>query len=405
MTIQNPVTSQEIMARATAIQEQLVTWRRTIHKQPELSYTETKTAALVTSVLQDLGIQADTGVAKTGVVGHISGSNNKVVGLRADMDALPITEENGFEFDSEIAGLMHACGHDAHTTILMGAATVLKGLADEGRLPGSIRLLFQPSEENRDDENLSGGERMVNEGVVDGLDAVFGLHVDPTSIVGKVGTCAGAMLAAGDTVEVTIHGTGGHGAQPHAANDPLVLAAHFLLAVQNIVSRRLDPTEAGVVSLTTIHGGTAPNVIPESVTITGTMRSYKPQVRTLLQNELRRASKVVEALGGTVDLKITEGYPPTVNDEVATNIAFTGLRNVLGNENVFEAEAIMAGEDFSYMLQKVPGCYLVLGVQGADWDRPYHVHTPTFRMDESALAVGVVSLVSVALAWMQGHNN
>lgn len=398
MNLQLP-TPQDIMTKATALQDQLVTWRRTIHKQPEVSYTEVKTAALVTSVLQDLGITATTGVAKTGVVGNLT-VDGPTVGLRADMDALPIQEENNTPFDSEVPGQMHACGHDAHTAILLGAATVLKGFADEGRLPGSVRFLFQPSEEARDNDNLSGGERMVNEGVLDGLDGVFGLHVDPRAQAGQIGTRAGALLAAGDGVRATIRGTGGHGAWPHFANDPLVLSAHFLLAAQNIVSRRLDPLESGVVSLATIHGGTAANVIPETVDITGTMRSFTPHTRKLLQDELRRASKVVDALGGSVDLTIIEGYPPTVNDETATKVAFNGLEKLLGEDRVFETEPLMAGEDFSYMLNQVPGCYLTLGVRGADWEQLYPLHTSTFRMDESALAVGTASLVSVALEWM-----
>jgi amidohydrolase len=400
MISQNRITGKEIMRKANALQDQIAIWRRTIHKQPELSYTETKTAHLVQSVLHELGIKAETGVAKTGVVGYIEGGGQSV-GLRADMDALPIAEENGMEFDSERPGLMHACGHDAHTAMLLGAATILKGFADEERLPGAVRLLFQPSEENRDEENLSGGERMVREGVLNGLDAVFGLHVDPTTLAGRINTRSGSILAAGDSVEITIRGTGGHGAQPHVANDPLVLAAHFLLAVQNIVSRRLDPLEAGVVSLATIHGGTAVNVIPDTVKITGTMRSLTSQTRQLLQDEMRRACKVVEALGGKVDLNIIEGYPPTVNDKTATNVAMDGLGELLGDQQILEAKPSMASEDFSYMLHEVPGCFMGLGVQGADWGRPYHVHTSTFRIDESALPIGTASLVAVALEWMQ----
>lgn len=400
MNEQNPITSEEIMARATALQDQIVDWRRTIHRHPELSFTEVKTARLVHSVLQDLGIEAETAVAKTGVVGHI-GSGGQTVGLRADMDALPIQEENGTDFDSERPGIMHACGHDCHTAMLMGAATILKGFADEGRLSGSVRLLFQPSEENRDDENLSGGERMVNEGALKGVDAVFGLHVDPRTVAGKVSTRAGGILAAGDRVEVTIRGKGGHGAAPHMANDPLVLQAHFMLAVQNIVSRRLDPLETGVVSLATIHGGEAMNVIPESVKISGTMRSFTPETRKLLQAEMRRACGVVEALGGEADLKITEWYPATVNDGAATDVAFGALRGLLGEDQVFEATPKMASEDFSYMAQAAPGCFMSVGVRGADWERPFMVHTPTFRVDESALPIGTAALVATAVEWMQ----
>ena len=388
------------MAKATAMQDQIVAWRRTIHKHPELSFTEVKTARLVQSVLHGLGIEAETGVAKTGVVGHI-GNGGQTVGLRADMDALPIQEENGTEFDSQRPGLMHACGHDCHTAMLLGAATILKGFADEGRLPGSVRLLFQPSEENRDDENLSGGERMVNEGALDGVDAVFGLHVNPTGLAGTINTRSGPIMAAGDMVEVTIRGKGGHGAAPHMANDPLVLAAHFLLAAQNIVSRRLDPIETGVVSLATIHGGEAMNVIPESVKITGTMRSFTLKTRKLLQTEIRRAAQVVDALGGQADVKIVEWYPSTVNNDAATAVVFDATRNLLGDDLVSETKPRMAGEDFSYMLQAVPGCFMSLGVMGADWDRPYMVHTPTFRVDESALPIGTASMVAAAVEWMQ----
>ena len=400
MSTQAPITSQEIMYRANALQDQIVDWRRTIHMQPELAYTEVQTARLVNSVMHDLGIETETGVAKTGVVGHIVGGEGPQVGLRADMDALPIVEANGTEFDSQNNGIMHACGHDAHTAVLMGAATILKGFADEGRLPGGIRLLFQPSEENRDDEGKSGGRRMVEEGALDGLDAVFGLHVDSSTPAGQVSTRVGGLLAAGDGVEVTIRGTGGHGAFPHLANDPLVLAAHFLLAVNNIVSRRLDPLESGVVSLTTIHGGEASNVIPEEIKITGTMRSMTPETRQLLQDELRRACKVVEALGGEVDLDLYLGNPPTVNDATATGVVFDGLKSLLGDENVHDCDPVMAGEDFSLMLEAVPGCFMMLGVHNPEWDRQYPVHTPTFRMDESALAIGAASLAASAIEWM-----
>ena len=400
MNQKSPITPSEIMDRANAIQAKIVEWRRTIHMQPELSFTEVKTARLVQSVLQDLGIEAETGVAKTGVVGRIEGAG-PTVGLRADMDALPIQEENGTEFDSQIPGLMHACGHDCHTAMLLGAATVLKSFADEGRLPGSVKLLFQPSEENRDDENLSGGERMVKEGVLDDVDAVFGMHVNPTGLAGTIHTRPGPIMAAGDMVEVTIRGKGGHGAAPHMANDPLVLQAHFMLAVQNIVSRRLDPLESGVISLAKIRGGEANNVIPESVTISGTMRSFTPETRKLLQAELRRAAQVVHALGGEAEVKIVEWYPPTINDAAATTAVFNATKKLLGDDQVSETKPRMAGEDFSYMLQEVPGCYMSLGVKGADWDRTHMVHTPTFRVDESALPIGTAAMVASAVEWMQ----
>jgi amidohydrolase len=385
------------------MQSQLQNWRRTIHRQPELSFTEVKTARLVTGVLHNLGIEAETGVAKTGVVGHIEGNGGLTIGLRADMDALPIQEANGTEFDSEQPGLMHACGHDAHTTILMGAATLLKSFADEGRVPGNVRLLFQPSEENRDEENKSGGMRMVEEGVMQGVDAVFGLHVDTRLEVGTIGTMAGAMMAAGDTFDLTIRGFGGHGARPHMANDPILLAAQVVQTVNHIISRRIDPLAAGVISICTIHGGTARNVIPESVQLSGTIRSMSPEIHRIMHEELWKACTIVEPLGGSFELTVYPGYPTLVNDAAATEVAFAALGNLLGAEKAVEREPMMASEDFSYMLQKAPGCYLRLGVKNPAWEREYPVHTPTFRLDEGALPVGVAALTAVTLQWLQKH--
>jgi amidohydrolase len=403
MTYPNPITLAEINERAQALQPQLRGWRRTIHRYPELSFTELQTARLVSSVLHDLGLEAETGIAKTGVVGHIEGSSGPTIGLRADMDALPIQEENGSDFDSQRPGLMHACGHDAHTAMLLGAATLLKAFADEGRLPGNVRLLFQPSEENRDDENKSGGMRMVEEGAVNGLDAVFGLHVDTRTPVGSVGTMPGTMMAGGDTFDLTIRGFGGHGARPHIANDPILLAAQVVQAVNQIISRRINPLEAGVISICTIHAGTARNVIPETVELGGTIRSMTPEIQQILHEQLRRACAIVEPLGGRFELKILHGYPPTVNDPAAAQMALTTLEKMLGPGKALVQEPMMASEDFSYMLQKAPGCFLRLGVKNPNWEREYPVHTPTFRLDEDALPIGTASLVAMAVQWMVEH--
>lgn len=396
-----PITPEEIMQRANELQEQVRTWRRTIHRHPELSFTEIETARLVNGVLQNLGVESETGVAKTGVVGHVIGNDGPTIGLRADMDALPIQEDNSSNFDSERAGLMHACGHDAHTAILMGAATLLKSFADEGRLPGNVRLLFQPSEEAWDEEGKSGGKRMVEEGALDNLDAVFGLHVDPETTTGMVGTRAGSLMAAADFFKLTIRGFGGHGARPNLANDPILLSTHVVQAINHIVSRRLDPLEAGVISVCTIHAGVASNVIPESVELSGTIRSMTPEIRTQIHEELHRACRIVEPLGGSFDLNIEWGYPPTVNDDAATELAVDALDNLLGTSNVFEKKPVMAAEDFSFMLQQAPGSFLRLGVKDPAWDRIYPVHTSTFQMDEDALPIGVASLAAVAIKWMQ----
>ena len=404
MVDNTPISKQEILEHAQAIQEQIRSWRRTIHRFPELTFDEHRTASLVNATLVDLGIETETEVAKTGVVGHIKGGAGPVVGLRADMDALPIHEINGTEFDSTRDGIMHACGHDAHTAMLLGAAHILKDLADQGRLPGSIRLLFQPSEEAQDDEGKSGAMRMVEEGALDGLSAVFGLHVDPSRDVGVVATRPGPMMAAADMFRLDIRGLGGHAARPQTAIDPIALTGLVINAIQQIVSRRLDPTEAGVVTIGTINGGTADNVIPDFVTMTGTLRSFTDATRELLRHELRRACSVVEAFGGAFELTIFPGYPPTINTPEAAEVMLAATRQLLGEENVQIGEQVMGAEDFSFMARTVPGSFLRLGVHNPEWGNDYFLlHRADFKMDERALAYGAAALVSTAITWMESR--
>lgn len=396
-----PVTPAEILERARAIHGQLRDWRREIHRYPELTFTEHRTSGMVNGVLGSLGIETETEIAKTGVVGHVRGGSGPVVGLRADMDALPILEVNGSDFDSTRPGIMHACGHDAHTAMLLGAAMILKGLADEQRLPGSVRLLFQPSEEAQDDEGKSGGMRMVEEGALAGLDAVFGLHVSPQHETGTVATRVGPLLAAADKFRLVIRGSGGHAARPQATVDPIALSAHVVNAIHQIVSRRINPLEAGVITIGTIHGGTVDNVIPDTVEMTGTIRSYTPEVRALLHAELEKAVRVVEALGGQAELRIDMGYPPTINSPEATAVMGQVTRELLGDTKVVPAEQQMGAEDFSYMAQAVPGSFLFLGVKDPTWERGYPVHRADFRLDEDALPIGAAALASAAIRWME----
>ena len=334
------VDNADILQQAKALRAKIRAWRRQIHRYPELSFTETRTAGLIASALFDLGIEPETEVAKTGVVGVIKGGDGPVVGLRADMDALPITEQNGADFDSTRPGLMHACGHDAHTAMLLGAATILKALADRGQLPGTVRLLFQPSEEDQDDEDKSGGMRMVEEGALDGLDAVFGLHVDTGLPVGTVATRPGPMMASADTFMLTLYGQAAHAARPHQGLDTIALAAHVIQAVHQIVSRRLDPIGEGVITIGTIQGGTKDNIIAGTVTMTGTIRSFTPENRDLLYTELRRACQIVEPLGGRFELDLRAGYPPLANDEAMADLMLSAARDLLGDEQVRVAEKI-----------------------------------------------------------------
>jgi len=398
------VSKQELLERANQIHEQIRTWRRTIHRYPELTFDEHRTGAFVNAALGDMEIETETEVAKTGVVGFIKGGDGPTVGLRADMDALPIDEINGSEFDSTRPGIMHACGHDSHTAMLLGAATILKGLADQGRLPGNVRLLFQPSEEAQDEEGKSGAMRMVEEGALDGLDAVFGLHVDPTHDAGYVSTLPGPMLAAADRFVLVIQGSGGHAARPQGAVDPIALAGIFITSVQQIVSRRLDPLDPGVITIGTVHGGTVNNVIPDTVELTGTIRTYSPEARVLLQEELRKVCGVVESFGGTFELTIYPGYPATVNSPEATATMFAATQELLGEDKVLEGVQVMGAEDFSYMAQAVPGCFLRLGVHSPDWGDDYFMlHRADFKMDEDALPIGSASLAAAAIEWMETH--
>lgn len=401
MSTTQPVSYAELLERARAMHEQIRSWRREIHRHPELTFTEQRTAGLVNATLVSLGIPTETEVAKTGVVGHIKGGEGPVVGLRADMDALPITEINGTEFDSTRSGIMHACGHDAHTAMLLGAATLLKELADEQRLPGSIRLLFQPSEEAQDAEGKSGGMRMVEEGALEGLDAVFGLHVDPSKDVGVVATREGPMMAAADRFHLVIRGSGGHAARPQVTVDPIVLSAHVINAIQQVVSRRINPLEPAVITIGTISGGTVENVIPDTVTMTGTIRSFTPETRKKLHEELEKACRIVEPLGGSIEFEVSWGYPPTSNSPEATQVAVAALGELLGQENVHVADQGMGAEDFSFMAQSAPGCFVRLGVHDPAWgDKIYNVHRADFRMDENALPVGTAALAAAALNWM-----
>lgn len=401
MTSTRPVSYPELLERAKALHEQIRAWRREIHRYPELTFTEQRTAGLVNATLVGLGIPTETEIAKTGVVGHIQGGAGPLVGLRADMDALPIIEINGTEFDSTRPGIMHACGHDAHTAMLLGAATLLKGLAEEQRLPGSVRLLFQPSEEAQDDEGKSGGMRMVEEGALKGLDAVFGLHVDASKDVGVVATREGPMMAAADRFTVVIRGSGGHAARPQSTVDPIALSAHVINAIQQVVSRRVNPLEPAVITIGTIHGGTVENVIPDTVTLTGTIRSFTPETRKRLHEELEKACRIVEPLGGAIDFRVDWGYPPTSNSPEATAVAVDALTEMLGGDHVKIAEQGMGAEDFSFMSEVAPGCFIRLGVHDPAWgEKQYNVHRADFRIDEDALPFGTAALAAVALNWM-----
>jgi amidohydrolase len=387
--------------RAQRLSESLITLRREIHRHPELSFQEVQTAELIARRLAELDIPARTGVAKTGVVGDLGeGHDGPCIALRADMDALPIQEQNEVPYASEVPGVMHACGHDVHVACLLGAAQLLAEEAAAGRLPGRVRFLFQPSEESQDDEGLSGAMRMVDEGVMDGVGAVVGLHVWADLPVGTVGLRKGTATAYPDKFELVIRGQEAHGAFPHRGHDAISLAAQVINALQTVVSRRLDPTRAKVLTVGTIHGGTKDNIVAGEVTMTGTIRTFETDVREALFAEMEQACSVARALGGDFDLTIIPGYIPVVNDPAVTDLVRRVATDLLGPDNVQESALEMGGEDFSYFAREAPGSFFLIG--GATPGEPARLHHhPEFDVDERCLAVGAALLAETALRYLR----
>jgi amidohydrolase len=387
-----------MLAEAQAIKEQLVQWRRTIHQWPELGFDLQRTAALVAETLAGLGVEIRTGVGKSGVVAYLGDGNGPVIGVRADMDALPIHEENALPYASQVAGKMHACGHDSHTAMLLGVATLLSRRS----FPGQVRLLFQPSEEGGYDNGVSGAPRMIEDGALDGVDAVIALHVHGTIETGTIMVDEGVVGAAVDTFRADIRGRGGHGAYPHETIDPIWLASQVLNALYAIPSRRISPLQPSVVTVGVVRGGTVDNVIPRTVRLEGTLRSFDSGVREQLVQDVERAFQIVRAFGGDYDLRIEHGYPPLVNDPAAAGWLRSVAGDLLGNTNVASGNVSMGAEDFAFMAQRAPGAMFGLGVK-APGAEPRYLHTPTFDLDEDALPIGAAILAETALRYVRGE--
>ena len=389
----------DFLERARGIQSDLVALRRDLHRHPELAFHESRTAGIAAEAMDALGLRVRRDVGGTGVVAEIGAGGGPVVALRADMDALPITETNDVEYRSTVDGVMHACGHDAHTAMLIGAARVLAAARDDDALPalaaGTIRFLFQPAEEKSDAENRSGARHMVDDGAMDGVDAAFALHVGPHLPAGRIFTRAGGIMAGSDTFTAHVLGSGSHGARPDEGTDALVLAAHVVLAAQHAVARRISPMSSGVLTLGTIRGGTAENVIADRVSMDGTLRYFDPEVRKRLRAALRNALAVANAMGGSHELELREGYPPTLNDPDLAALAMDAARELLGEDGAWEASPMMGTEDFAILLERAPGALLWLGAAPAD--RPRELHRPDMDIDESILPVGAAVLAACAV--------
>jgi amidohydrolase len=384
---------QALLEQANTFADELIALRRHLHRHPELSFQEQRTAALIAERLSQLGYRVRTGVGRTGVLAEI-GTEGPVVALRADMDALPIQEVGDHDYRSTVPGVMHACGHDAHMTMLTGAARLLAGAAQAGRLNGTVRLLFQPSEEASDAENKSGAVRMIEDGAMRNVSAVFGLHIGAHLAAGKAFIQSGPYMAGTDMFEARIQGKAAHAARPHEGIDAIALAAHVVIACHTIVSRKLAPLQQAVLSIGTIRGGVAENVIAESVSLRGTMRYYDEQVRRTLHRELRAALAVADTLGGRATLDLKEGYPPVINDEGATEIARQAALTVLGPDCIAPYEPMMTAEDFAFLANEAPGCFFWLG---AALNPPREHHQPNFDIDERVLPRGAALLAACAL--------
>jgi len=399
----------ELDRRVTEVNPKVVTWRRDIHEHPELGLQETRTAALVAAHLRGLGMEVRTGVGGTGVVGVLRGGKpGKVVALRADMDALPVTEMTDLPFKSRVrtqwngqeVGVMHACGHDNHVSILMGTAEVLAGM--KAQLPGTVVFIFQPAE-----EGPGGAAPMIREGVLDDpkVDAIFGLHVWPAA-AGNVLIRPGATMAAGNELQIKVRGKQTHGAAPWGGVDPIVVGSQIVLALQTVVSRQVNITELpAIVTVAQFNGGIRSNIIPDTVMLVGTIRTFGAAQQKLIFERVRRTAEGIAAsAGATVEVTLTTGYPVTENNAELTERMMPSIRRAVGADRVAVAPMVTGSEDFSYFQEKVPGVFMFLGITPRDQDytKAAQNHSPYFFADESALPAGVRTLSSLALDFLTG---
>jgi len=399
-------------AGVQAVMPDVVAWRRDFHEHPELGNSEFRTAGIIAAHLRELGMEVQTEVAHTGVIGILRGGDGPVVALRADMDALPVTELVDLPFASKAVGeyqgrevgVMHACGHDNHVAILMGVAEVLAGLGDD--LPGTVKFIFQPAEEGTPDQSVGGAELMMQEGAFDAPtpDAVFGLHVFPYP-VGAIATRPGGLMASSDFFRITVRGKQTHGAVPWAGVDPIVTASQIVMGLQTITSRQLDATlTPSIVTVGKIEGGVRNNIIPESVEMVGTIRTFDAETRLDIHGRVRRtATQIAEAAGATAEVEIDLGYGVTRNDPDLYRQMAPTLEAVAG-DNFVEAQQTTTAEDFSYFANAAPGLFLFLGVAPEDPSQVYPNHSPRFYADERALPVGVRALTALTLDYMAASN-
>lgn len=378
--------------------EEMVGWRRHLHRNPELSFQEQETSRFVHETLDSFGGLEVSRPTPTSVMARLTGTRpGPILALRADIDALPITEENNYEFASQRPGVMHACGHDGHTAMLLASAKILAGAKDQ--LRGEIRFLFQHAEEHPP----GGAEEMVQEGVMDGVDAVLGLHLWSHLPVGKIGINYGPMMASPDTFKITVGGAGGHAAMPHLATDAIAVGSQIVSNLQHVVSRNIDPLDSAVLSVTKFSAGTTHNVLPETAEIIGTVRTFDPGVRERVPELMERVvGGIAWAHGASHEFEYQYGYRPVVNDEGLTRDIEQTAREVFGEEGVELMRPNMGGEDFSGLQQKAPGCFVLVGAGNEGKGITYPHHHPRFTVDEGALPYGVKLFTNAVFKLLNG---
>ncbi|MCR8641743.1 amidohydrolase [Paenibacillus sp. N1-5-1-14] len=378
---------------------EMVQMRRYLHQNPELSFHEYKTAAFVADTLRGYGLEVRTQVGGNGVVAKLQGElPGPTVALRADMDALPIQDEKKCEYTSKVPGVMHACGHDGHTTSLLFVAKVMS--AHRATLQGNIVFIFQHGEEL----SPGGAVSMIADGALEEVDVIYGVHLWSPVPLGQVTSRPGAFMAAADEFTFHIHGKGGHGGLPHQTVDTIVVGSHLVVNLQSLVARNVDPTQSCVVSIGSFLGGGAFNVIAEKVSINGTTRTFDPQVRLYVKERLKQiAEATCQMFGATCELEYIDGYPPVVNDGSETDRFMRVSESVVGSDNVHTSEQNMAGEDFSYYLQKIPGCYMFVGAGNVEQGIIHPHHHPKFDIDERSMLVSAKLLMSMAMDYIEHH--
>jgi len=384
-----------MLDKAHGIEKNLVAWRRDFHMHPELGFHETRTSARVAEIASGFGCRIRRSVGRTGVLAEL-GQGSPIIALRADMDALPLQEANQVGYVSQNPGVMHACGHDSHTAMLLGVSALLS----KEKFPGTVRFIFQPSEEVADNEGISGAPRMIADGAMQGVDLVIALHVDSSTPVGDIRVESGPASGGVDSWFATITGKGGHAAKPHETVDPFYISAHIIMALNSIFSRRISAFDPGVVSIGSLNGGFTQNVIPDYLEMTGTLRYTEARVREQIHSEITRAFELARTLGGGYELRFETGTPPMRNHPEAVNLICGVAGRLLGKEHVLSMEKDLGAEDFGCFSEIAPGAMFLLGTRIEGDERVGH--NSYFDIDESALPIGSAILAECALQYLLG---